>query len=138
MEFGENCAEAETVVYIEGMTCMSCVRNIEQTVGSRVGIKMAKVALGQKFGYFRYNPTLISAEDIAEAVDDMGFVALQDKSCSLSAVWINVIGMTCNSCVQNIEASVRQKRGVKLIEVSLEQKVAAVVYDTSLVNASSS
>ena len=33
----------ECVVMIEGMTCMSCVRNIESTIGEKLGIFSVKV-----------------------------------------------------------------------------------------------
>ena len=34
---------ADVVVFIEGMTCMSCVRNIEGHLSTRPGVKFIKV-----------------------------------------------------------------------------------------------
>ena len=37
----------DVVVYIEGMTCMSCVRNIESNMGAVTGVKFIKVGSGR-------------------------------------------------------------------------------------------
>lgn len=129
----------DTVVHIKGMTCMSCVRNIEGNISAKPGIKFIKVSLDQKLAYVKFDPGLTSHEGIRNAIDDMGFEAsldtlhadIQPKS---KSVIIRVEGMTCHSCVNTIEGSMCDKPGVKAIKVSLEQKQAMVEYDASATN----
>lgn len=50
-----------------------------------------------------------------------------------SHVIIGVEGMTCQSCVKSIEGHVGEMAGVKHIKVSLEEKLARIVYDESVI-----
>ena len=145
---------ADTVISIEGMTCISCVRNIEATVGRQPGVKFIKVSLDQKLGYVRYDADLITDEMVRQAIDDMGFEASfigndkilnttngssdakNEEMPKLETCLIHVEGMTCQSCVHHIEQVVRETTGVKSVLVSLERKEATIVYDKSLIQAS--
>jgi hypothetical protein len=57
------------------------------------------------------------------AMDNFGFGACSEPLMSaagdLESVVINVVGMTCQSCVQTIEDSMREKPGVQNIMVTL-------------------
>ena len=44
----------KAVVSIEGMTCMSCVRNIESNIGSKDGIFSIKVLLKEEEGNYTF------------------------------------------------------------------------------------
>uniref|UniRef100_A0A8C6ZEF8 ATPase copper transporting alpha n=1 Tax=Nothoprocta perdicaria TaxID=30464 RepID=A0A8C6ZEF8_NOTPE len=48
------------------------------------------------------------------------------------SVALIVEGMTCNSCVEAIEQRVRKIDGVHSVTVSLEEKSAAIIYDSQL------
>ena len=60
---------------IEGMTCNSCVKSIEGTIGDIPGVKSIKVFLGEKTGEIIFNPDLTTENDLKDAIDDMGFEA---------------------------------------------------------------
>ena len=135
----------DTVIYIEGMTCMSCVRNIQGNISVKDGVKFIQVSLEKKLGYVKYDPDVTSAEDIREAVDDMGFeaslgpialsgvsLAQEAAAAAASVALINVDGMTCQSCVKNIEGHIGDHEGVMKISVSLEKKEAVIVYDPEI------
>lgn len=126
----------DVVIEIEGMTCMSCVRNIEGNIGNKEGVKSIKVSLEEKLGHVQYDPEITTAEDIRGAIYDMGFDAkLKESSDQLCPVTrIHVEGMTCMSCVKNIEGVVGEKPGVRNIKVSLENKEAIVEYDPTVTN----
>ena len=76
----------------------------------------------------------LSASDVAAMIDDMGFGATllpveELKGCLERAV-IAIEGMTCQSCVQSIEGTIRRKSpGVFWIRVLLEEKRAEVWFD---------
>lgn len=134
---------SDVVIGIDGMTCMSCVRNIEDTISQRRGVIKIQVSLKDNLGRVRYDPDKISPDEIVLAIDDMGFEAslkehgVQKHSGignTCSAV-IAIEGMTCQSCVRHIEGTISGVTGVKSIQVSLEKKQAVVVFDSSLTTA---
>ena len=47
---------------------------------------------------------------------------------------INVEGMVCMSCVNNIQDNISPKPGIVSISVSLQDKLATVVYDAGVTN----
>lgn len=134
---------SDVVIGIDGMTCTSCVRNIEDTISQRRGVIQIQVSLKDNLGRVRYDPDKILPDEIVLAIDDMGFEASlkehgvqkhSDISNICSAI-IAVEGMTCHSCVRHIEGTISGVTGVKSIQVSLEKKQAVVVFDPSLTTA---
>lgn len=132
---------------IIGMTCQSCVRNIEGNISTKPGIIKCRVELAENAGYFTYDPTQTTPSKIAFEIDDMGFecpynteddtcVNKDDKPSTNDKCLIRVIGMTCQSCVKNIEGNIGSKPGINSIKVSLEDKQATVEYDPKILNPS--
>ncbi|XP_059481574.1 copper-transporting ATPase 1 isoform X3 [Neocloeon triangulifer] len=70
-----------TLVGIDGMTCMSCVRNIEGTVGAKNGINSIKVDLARKSATINYNLSLLTLDQVLEMIDDMGFDPSEPEVC---------------------------------------------------------
>lgn len=154
------------LISVEGMVCNSCVTLIEGTISQMEGVSGVKVSLKHKEAFIQFNPKLVTAEKITNEINDMGFdtqlVATYTPSSSckeapllpsepgivnghsmpsgLSAkeehVVIDIEGMVCQSCVQNIKKNVGKMKGVKEIKVSLSDKNAVVIYDPSWTNPS--
>lgn len=125
-------------VGIEGMTCMSCVKNIESTVGEKPGVFMIKVNLEEKKGVVSIDPKLTTPGQVRDHIDDMGFEAtlLQgDAGQAVETCVVSIKGMTCNSCVKNIEGTVGGKPGIVSIKVSLENEEGTVEFQPSVVSA---
>ncbi|CAH1112001.1 unnamed protein product [Psylliodes chrysocephalus] len=117
-------------VNIVGMTCMSCVRNIEETVGKKPGILSINVNLQEKYGMVHYDPKIINPQGICDYIDDMGFEAslpLLTKT-ERSSCYIDIKGMTCNSCVQSIEGMLSTKEGISKIKVHLKNQEGYVEF----------
>ena len=128
----------DLVIFIEGMTCMSCVRNIEGVMSTKNGVLFVKVSLDNKLGYFKYDPKVTSPEVMCDAVNDMGFDALLTSPTTgllAETTDIHVKGMTCQSCVKHIQGVVSDLAGVSHISVSLDDELATVEFDPSLTNA---
>ncbi len=120
---------------IIGMTCQSCVKNIEGNIRTKIGIIKIKVVLSENAGYIDYDPSLTDPKTIAFQIDDMGFECPYQPSDELNQIIdtrINIDGMTCQSCVRNITDNISTKPGIVNILVSLEDKCATVQYDNSL------
>lgn len=129
------------VVAIEGMTCMSCVRNIEGKISQCQGVHEITVSLDQKLGFVKYNPEQISPETIVMTIDEMGFEAhlkqgeqgvKGEDAGAATTCRIGIEGMTCQSCVRNIESVVSGVTGVRSVHVSLEKKEAIIEFDPVL------
>lgn len=125
---------------IVGMTCQSCVRNIQDNIGQKKGILNARVVLEEAAGYFDYDPRETNPTQIASDIDDMGFECSypdgdgedeEEGGIGGGGAWTNirVVGMTCQSCVRNIEGNIGTKPGIQHIEVQLAAKNARVQYD---------
>lgn len=120
---------------ILGMTCQSCVKNIESNIRTQNGIIKIKVVLSENAGYIDYDPSLTDPKTISLLIDDMGFDCPYEPSDELNQIIdtrINIEGMTCQSCVRNITENISAKEGIVNILVSLEAKSATVQYDNSL------
>ena len=112
------------VVHIDGMTCQSCVVNIEGCISKRSGVTSIAVSLEGSRAQIHYNPALTNPEELRSAIDDMGFDASLSDKCTLS-----IEGMTCMSCVRNIEGKIGSLAWVESVTVSLEEKQAVIYYE---------
>ena len=63
------------LINIEGMSCASCVALIEKNSKKLNGVVFASVALILKNGTFKYDPNLVSPEQIATKISELGFKA---------------------------------------------------------------
>ncbi|XP_046744215.1 copper-transporting ATPase 1 isoform X2 [Diprion similis] len=133
-------------IIIEGMSCQSCVRNIEGTIGARNDVVNIRVVLEEKAGYIEYKNLKTSAQELADAIEDMGFGAslplLTNDTASddvlkpaISTCSIHIDGMTCGSCVKSITSVISEKVGVKEIDVSLDAKEAKVSFSSGDITA---
>ena len=133
-----------TLLTVTGMTCSSCVKLIETTVGQMEGINSVKVSLSQSEAFIEYQPAVTTPENLCTVIYDMGFdasiklVLNNTGSCNNSSaltdqVILTVVGMVCMSCVNNIETNISKMAGVKSVNVSLEQNTATVEYCPSTI-----
>ncbi|NXF40639.1 ATP7B ATPase, partial [Nyctibius bracteatus] len=131
--------EHTVTVSIVGMTCQSCVQSIEGQISKVKGILSIKVSLEQNNAVIQYLRSEISPEQICQEIQDMGFdaniaeerltTATVNLSCLREAVVkFRVEGMTCQSCVTNIEGKIRKLHGVARVKVSLGNQEAIIAY----------
>ena len=110
-----NSSEISTIkICIEGMTCQSCVNNIEGMIGVHPGVIDIKVLLEEKAGYIKYKTSETSPKELVDAICDMGFEAFlppgektsnnnnSNLEPAISNCSIHIDGMTCISCVNSI------------------------------------
>ncbi|XP_076850232.1 copper-transporting ATPase 1 [Brachyhypopomus gauderio] len=159
-------------IHIEGMTCNSCVRTIEDTISQKKGVRSAQVSLANHQGTFEYDPLVTTPEELREAIEDMGFDAFLPETNSLVAAvrsptpehappsspapshtkekevkeevetsvnaqskcFIQVGGMTCASCVANIERNLKNEHGVHSVLVALMASKAEVRYSPAAID----
>lgn len=61
---------------IEGMTCSSCASRIEKRLGKQPGVESASVNFATKVATVRYDPAATGPEQLAKAVDGIGYKAV--------------------------------------------------------------
>eukprot|EP01137_Pigoraptor_chileana_P013691 Opistho-2@67490 len=118
---------------ITGMTCASCVGSIERGLRGREGVSDVRIALIGGRGDVVHDPCIVSAEQLAEAIEDMGFGAQIVKNIPHGILHLSVGGMTCSSCVHSIETSLGKVRGIISASVALTPGSARVEYDPGVI-----
>ncbi|XP_070692394.1 copper-transporting ATPase 1 [Pempheris klunzingeri] len=122
-------------IQIGGMTCASCVANIERNLKNESGIYSVLVALMASKAEVRFNPELIDPGRIAECVEELGFTAsvMENYEGSDGNLELVVRGMTCASCVHKIESSLMREKGIIYASVALATNKAHIKYDSEII-----
>ncbi|XP_010020841.1 PREDICTED: copper-transporting ATPase 1-like, partial [Nestor notabilis] len=118
-------------VQVTGMTCASCVANIERNLRREDGIHSILVALMAGKAEVRYNPAVIHPSAIAELIRELGFGATVMENCGEGDGILELVvrGMTCASCVHKIESTLMKTNGVLYCSVALATNKAHIKYD---------
>ncbi|XP_026185667.1 copper-transporting ATPase 1 [Mastacembelus armatus] len=122
-------------IQIGGMTCASCVANIERNLQNEPGIASVLVALMASNAEVRYNPEVTDPEKIAECVKELGFTAsvMENYENLDGNVELVVRGMTCASCVHKIESNLMREKGIMYASVALATNKAHIKYDSEII-----
>ncbi|OXB67626.1 hypothetical protein ASZ78_016749 [Callipepla squamata] len=122
-------------VQVTGMTCASCVANIERNLRREDGIHSILVALMAGKAEVRYNPAVIHPAAIAELIRDLGFGAtiMEDSGEGDGILDLVVRGMTSAACVHKIESTLMKTNGVLYCSVALATNKAHIKYDPEII-----
>jgi len=71
--------DKSTSVYIsiDGMTCMSCVNRIENTLKNESGVYQASVNLSNQIASIIYNPDKLNPEDLSKTIEATGYSVVE-------------------------------------------------------------
>ncbi len=117
---------------VEGVSCASCVRRIEQALAQVPGVVRANVNLATEKATVVYDPARVTPRELVEAVSAAGYkAAVADRK----RVTFPIKGMSCASCVRRVENVLSRMDGVHRASVNLATEKAAVEYDPSVVSA---
>ena len=116
---------------LEGMSCASCVRRIEQVLENAGGVLQANVNLATEKASVTYNPDQVEAQDLIKIVVKAGYQASVAGS---ERITLPIQGMSCASCVRRIEETLVKVRGVQNASVNFAAEKVAVDYDATLVS----
>uniref|UniRef100_A0A9L0RIN9 Copper-transporting ATPase 1 n=1 Tax=Equus caballus TaxID=9796 RepID=A0A9L0RIN9_HORSE len=122
-------------IQVTGMTCASCVANIERNLRREEGIYSVLVALMAGKAEVRYNPAVIQPPIIAEFIRELGFGAtvIENADGGDGILELVVRGMTCASCVHKIESTLTKHRGIFYCSVALATNKAHIKYDPEII-----
>uniref|UniRef100_A0A2K5RMT3 Copper-transporting ATPase 2 n=1 Tax=Cebus imitator TaxID=2715852 RepID=A0A2K5RMT3_CEBIM len=120
---------------IKGMTCASCVSTIERNLQNKAGILSVLVALMAGKAEIKYDPEVIQPLEIAQLIQDLGFEAavMEDYAGSDGSIELIITGMTCASCVHNIESKLTRTDGITYASVALATSKALVKFDPEII-----
>ncbi|XP_069496210.1 copper-transporting ATPase 2 isoform X2 [Ambystoma mexicanum] len=120
---------------VTGMTCASCVSNIERNLLKKDGIMSVLVALMAGKAEVKYNPEIICPQDIAQLIENLGFGAkvMDDYTASDGSIDLVVTGMTCASCVNNIESRLSRTNGIIQATVALTTSKVHIQFDPEII-----
>ncbi|MBF4988292.1 copper-translocating P-type ATPase [Methylophilus sp. 14] len=105
---------------IEGMTCASCVGRVEAALTKVPGVKNVSVNLTTERATIQATEG-VDPTALIEAVHKTGYEVPTSK------IELNVIGMTCASCVGRVEKALRSVPGVFEATVNLATERASVI-----------
>lgn len=116
---------------IEGMHCASCAQTVEKAVKKLPGVQQSNVNLATEKLTVDYDQSTLTDKDILDAVTDAGY---QANSMDIQKTF-EIEGMTCASCAQTVEKSVKKVAGVSTASVNLATEKLQVYYDPTSVSA---
>ncbi len=123
----------ETVTFpVGGMTCASCAANIEKALDKLPGVVSGNVNFASEKATVQYVKDEATMADFRGAVEDAGYQVLGQQEAGKRKTTFAVTGMTCASCVANIENALNKVPGVLSAAVNLASEKATVEYDASL------
>ncbi|MDW5562603.1 MAG: heavy metal translocating P-type ATPase [Methanomassiliicoccus sp.] len=108
---------------VTGMTCASCAGIVEETISGLPGVREATVNLATEKARVSYDPALIDAERIVEAVRAAGYGLAVDQ------VTLGIKGMVCASCASVIETALMAVDGVFSANVNLAIEKVSVRFN---------
>lgn len=107
---------------ITGMTCASCVRTVERALQKTEGVDNVAVNLATERATVRFDPQQTDVPHLMERVSRAGYGVAQ------ASIDLPITGMTCASCVRNVERALIKASGVLSVNVNLATEKATVTY----------
>jgi len=113
---------------IVGMSCASCATTIQRGLADLKGVEKANVNLATSKATVLFQPQLVKPEEFISSVRKSGYEV------GTASLELPIQGMDCASCVQKIEKTLLQTRGVTKAVVNLATERARIEYIPSETN----
>ncbi len=107
---------------IMGMTCAGCVRNVERALSRTEGVAEVSVNLATERAQVHFDPEKVKVDEMIARVANAGYGVAQ------ATIELPITGMTCASCVRNVERALSRAPGVLSVSVNLATEKASVTY----------
>ena len=138
-----------TTLAVEGMTCGACTSAVEGGFKDVPGVKHFSISLLSERAVVEHDASLLSAERIAEIIEDRGFgatvvetqTAVPTKSLKtrgssgrkekVATTTVAIEGMTCGACTSAIEGGFKDLGGLVQFNISLLAERAVIIHDPS-------
>lgn len=107
---------------VTGMTCAACVRNVERALNRTDGVELANVNIATERATVQFDDTKVNAQRLIESIQNAGYGVAQ------ATIELPITGMTCASCVRNVERAINRQPGILDVNVNLATEKATVTY----------
>ncbi|XP_024199303.1 copper-transporting ATPase RAN1 isoform X2 [Rosa chinensis] len=119
------------------MTCAACVNSVEGILKGLPGVKRAVVALATSLGEVEYDPTVISKDDIVNAIEDAGFEASFVQSSEQDKIILGVAGIFSEIDAQVLEGIISNLKGVRHFRLDRISRELEILFDPEVVTSRS-
>uniref|UniRef100_A0A8C7L1V0 Copper-transporting ATPase 2 n=1 Tax=Oncorhynchus kisutch TaxID=8019 RepID=A0A8C7L1V0_ONCKI len=101
------------------------------------GVISVLVALMAGKAEVKYDPGIVDAKRITQLIEGLGFGAtlIEDNAVMDGKLDLSVTGMTCASCVHNIESKLTRTKGILEASVALATNKAQIKFDPEVLGA---
>ncbi|QSZ29695.1 hypothetical protein DSL72_004212 [Monilinia vaccinii-corymbosi] len=150
-EDAEDAPITTTTLAVEGMTCGACTSAVEGGFKDVPGVQTFSISLLSERAVVEHDASILSAEQIAEIIEDRGFGATivesntatppsrtrksrresTSKKEKVATTTIAIEGMTCGACTSAVEGGFKDLEGLVQFNVSLLAERAVVIHDPS-------
>ncbi|TVY58026.1 Copper-transporting ATPase, partial [Lachnellula suecica] len=137
-----------TTLAVEGMTCGACTSAVEGGFKDVPGVKHFSISLITERAVIEHDASLLSAEKIAELIEDGGFGATivetgptapkkgskarrgsSSGKEKVATTTVAIEGMTCGACTSAIESGFKDVEGLRQFNISLLAERAIIIHD---------
>ncbi len=115
-------AEQRIDLPVTGMTCASCVRNVERAIKKADGVSEVNVNIATERASVTFDPSKLTTNILIDRINDAGY------GVATATLDLPITGMTCASCVRNVERALKKPAGVLSVNVNLANEKATVSY----------
>ena len=112
-----------TRLEIQGLSCATCVGNVEEALLDLDGVSEASANFAADEGSVTYDPAVVSLSDIYTAIENAGYEPRRERRT------IEVGGMSCSSCSAAVTEAVEPIPGVIDSTVNFASDEATVAYN---------
>ncbi|MDR7432108.1 MAG: copper-translocating P-type ATPase [Armatimonadota bacterium] len=113
---------SRVILPIEGMSCASCVANVEGALQRLPGVREVRVNLATEQATVEYDPSSVDVRAMQRAIEEIGY------GLRSATAYLHVTGMSCASCVENVRRALASLPGVLAASVNLSTETARVDY----------
>ncbi|KAJ6782964.1 hypothetical protein PWT90_09994 [Aphanocladium album] len=137
-----------TTIAVEGMTCGACTSAVEGGFKDVPGVKSFSISLLSERAVIEHDPNLLTAEQIAEIIEDRGFgaeivdsvrstpaVQTDDATSNVATTTVAIEGMTCGACTSAVEGGFKGVDGILKFNISLLAERAVITHDVTKISA---
>ncbi len=122
---------------LSGMSCAACAGSIESVLRDLEGVQEVNLSLMTERVRVTYKPDTVTPEQLIGAVEQIGYGAArkeQEQESGLKHAVYGVKGMSCSSCVNAIEQTLRGIEGIQDPVVNLASETLRFTYDPGQVH----
>ncbi|KAI8568584.1 hypothetical protein RHMOL_Rhmol02G0212600 [Rhododendron molle] len=119
---------------IGGMTCAACVNSVEGILRDLPGVTTAVVALATSMGEVEYDPTVISKDDIVNAIEDAGFEGSLVQSSEQDKIILGVAGISNDLEAHLLEGILGNMKGVRKFCFNRASRELEVLFDPEVIS----